>query len=117
MSDLEPLLTPQELAELWKFDESTIRRMFQDEPGVLKKSQPALLKNRKLSPRVSLRIPRFCGQTGLRQAVEIGSRFRRWWSGTLGHLEESQVGLLPGPSHRKGFESLPLRHQMSFLGP
>ena len=27
--------TPQELAELWKFDESTIRRMFIDEPGVL----------------------------------------------------------------------------------
>ena len=27
--------TPQELAELWKFDESTIRRMFVDEPGVL----------------------------------------------------------------------------------
>ena len=28
--------TPQDLAELWKFDESTIRRMFIDEPGVLK---------------------------------------------------------------------------------
>ena len=27
--------TPHELAELWKFDESTIRRMFIDEPGVL----------------------------------------------------------------------------------
>ncbi|MBV9504317.1 MAG: hypothetical protein JO323_04845 [Acidobacteriia bacterium] len=27
--------TPRELAELWKFDESTIRRMFMDEPGVL----------------------------------------------------------------------------------
>ena len=27
--------TPRELAELWKFDESTIRRMFIDEPGVL----------------------------------------------------------------------------------
>jgi hypothetical protein len=27
--------TPQELAELWKFDESTVRRMFIDEPGVL----------------------------------------------------------------------------------
>jgi hypothetical protein len=28
--------TPKQLAELWKFDESTIRRMFIDEPGVLK---------------------------------------------------------------------------------
>jgi hypothetical protein len=27
--------TPVELARLWKFDESTIRRMFIDEPGVL----------------------------------------------------------------------------------
>jgi hypothetical protein len=27
--------TPQELAALWKFDQSTIRRMFIDEPGVL----------------------------------------------------------------------------------
>jgi hypothetical protein len=57
MSDLEPLLTPRELAELWKFDESTIRRMFQDEPGVMKKSEPVLMKNRKRSPSVTLRIP------------------------------------------------------------
>ena len=28
--------TASELAELWKLDETTIRRMFQDEPGVLK---------------------------------------------------------------------------------
>lgn len=57
MEAIESLYTPQELAELWKFDESTIRRMFQDEPGVLKKTQPVLMKNRKRSPRVTLRIP------------------------------------------------------------
>ena len=28
--------TAAELAEIWRLDESTIRRMFQDEPGVLK---------------------------------------------------------------------------------
>lgn len=28
--------TPQDLAKLWILDESTIRRMFRDEPGVLK---------------------------------------------------------------------------------
>ena len=28
--------TPKELAEVWRLDESTIRRMFQDEPGVLR---------------------------------------------------------------------------------
>lgn len=27
--------TPHELADLWKLDESTIRRMFMDEPGIL----------------------------------------------------------------------------------
>jgi hypothetical protein len=32
----EPVYTPQELSTLWKFDQSTIRRMFIDEPGVLK---------------------------------------------------------------------------------
>ena len=32
---LEPLFTSGELAKMWKFDESTIRRMFVDEPGVL----------------------------------------------------------------------------------
>jgi len=31
----EKHFTPRELAELWKLDESTIRRMFIDEPGVL----------------------------------------------------------------------------------
>jgi hypothetical protein len=42
MADVQPirqpeeeLLTPQELAKLWKFDESTIRRWFMDEPGVV----------------------------------------------------------------------------------
>jgi len=34
-SAFEHHYTPHELAELWKFDESTIRRMFMDEPGVL----------------------------------------------------------------------------------
>ncbi|MFZ0271053.1 MAG: hypothetical protein WAL34_04305 [Acidobacteriaceae bacterium] len=33
--NLERLYTPQELARLFHFDESTIRRLFIDEPGVL----------------------------------------------------------------------------------
>lgn len=28
--------TPQELAEIWRLDETTIRRIFQDEPGVMR---------------------------------------------------------------------------------
>lgn len=30
------LFTPRELAELWKLSENSIRRLFQDEPGVFK---------------------------------------------------------------------------------
>lgn len=33
---LERHYAPQELAELWGLDASTVRRIFQDEPGVLK---------------------------------------------------------------------------------
>ena len=33
---LERHFTPKELAELWAVDESTIRRLFQDAPGVLR---------------------------------------------------------------------------------
>lgn len=29
-------LTPKEISELWQLDVSTVRRIFQDEPGVLK---------------------------------------------------------------------------------
>ncbi len=46
---------PGELAELWRLDASTIRRMFQDEPGVLKIGKS----NRRDGKRdyVTLRIP------------------------------------------------------------
>jgi hypothetical protein len=35
-SVLDRHLTPAELAEAWRLDETTIRRIFIDEPGVLK---------------------------------------------------------------------------------
>lgn len=46
---------PRELAELWKLDPTTIRRLFQDEPGVLKIGKT----NRRDGKRdyVTLRIP------------------------------------------------------------
>ncbi len=52
---LEQHFTPQQLAELWALDERTIRRIFQDEPGVLKYGKS----NRRDSKReyISLRIP------------------------------------------------------------
>jgi hypothetical protein len=46
--------TPKELAELWRLDESTVRRMFQDEPGVLKIGQAGRRNKRDY---VTLRIP------------------------------------------------------------
>ncbi len=35
-TSFERHFTPKQLAEVWLFHESTIRRMFLDEPGVLK---------------------------------------------------------------------------------
>ena len=47
--------TVAELAEIWKLDETTIRRIFQDEPGVLKIGKS----NRRDGKRdyITLRIP------------------------------------------------------------
>ena len=47
---------PSELAKLWRLDATTIRRMFQDEPGVLKIGKS----NRRDGKRdyVTLRIPK-----------------------------------------------------------
>lgn len=47
--------TAAELAEIWKLDETTIRRLFQDEPGVLKIGKS----NRRDGKRdyITLRIP------------------------------------------------------------
>lgn len=47
--------TAAELAEIWKLDETTIRRLFQDEPGVLRIGKS----NRRDGKRdyITLRIP------------------------------------------------------------
>jgi hypothetical protein len=47
--------TPQELAELWQLDESTIRRLFCDEPGVLVIGRQARRDGKR--DYVTLRIP------------------------------------------------------------
>lgn len=47
--------SPQELAEMWGFDPNTIRRMFADEPGVLKEGKRTRRDGKQ--PYVSLRIP------------------------------------------------------------
>jgi hypothetical protein len=53
-NEVEPHFTPKELAELWALDQSTIRRLFRDEPGVLR--IPHLGRNGKRDY-ISLRIP------------------------------------------------------------
>jgi len=45
-----------EVAELWGIGENTVRRMFEDTPGVLRISMPTLTKRRH-KPKVTLRIP------------------------------------------------------------
>ena len=47
--------TPKHLAELWLLDESTIRRLFHDEPGVLKYGNSYRRSGRR--EYVTLRIP------------------------------------------------------------
>lgn len=53
-SALEPHFSVQVLAEMWRLDESTIRRIFEDAPGVLR-----LANERRRGKRdyVTLRIP------------------------------------------------------------
>ncbi len=52
---LEHLLTPQELAQAWQLDVTSVRRLFLDEPGVLKIGR-AVARGGKRSY-VTLRIP------------------------------------------------------------
>jgi len=47
--------SPKQLAELWGFDPNTIRRMFVDEPGVLKEGKRIRRDGKRAY--VSLRIP------------------------------------------------------------
>ena len=49
------ILTPAEIAKANKFDPETVRRLFRDEPGVIKLGHPR--KGRK-KPYFTLRIPR-----------------------------------------------------------
>lgn len=52
---LERHYTPGELAEAWRLDETTIRRIFIDEPGVLKIGRPTARGGKRSY--LTLRIP------------------------------------------------------------
>jgi hypothetical protein len=51
---VEPHYTPKELGKLWHVADSTIRRLFADEPGVLIWGNEETRKRRKF---ISMRIP------------------------------------------------------------
>jgi len=60
-------LTPRELADIWRLVETTIRRIFQDQPGVLKIGKA----NRRDGKRdyVTLRIPESVAERVYRERV------------------------------------------------
>lgn len=67
---LEKHFTVDQVAEAWGVSPKTVRRIFQDMPGVLKLQGPSLLMKRRRSPRILLRIP----ESLLRRAHEDGTR-------------------------------------------
>ncbi|HEX4808498.1 MAG TPA: hypothetical protein VH325_06190 [Bryobacteraceae bacterium] len=67
LSALEPHFSVQVLAEMWRLDESTIRRIFEDAPGVLR-----LANDRRRSGKreyVTLRIPASVAQREYEQRI------------------------------------------------
>lgn len=58
MTATEQHYSAAEIAALWGVSEATVRRIFEDQPGVLKISMPRLTKSeRKQKPHVRLSIP------------------------------------------------------------
>ena len=54
----EQHFTVKQVAQLWNVSQATVRRLFEDDPGVLKISMPSLLNRpRKHKPHVRLSIP------------------------------------------------------------
>ncbi len=50
--------SPKEVAKIWRVSEATIRRLFEDQPGVLRISLPRIVgSERKHRPHVRLSIP------------------------------------------------------------
>ena len=67
MDPFERHYTPKDLAELWKLDESTVRRMFQEQPGVLKIGHSGRRNKRDY---VTLRIPASTAARFYRERME-----------------------------------------------
>jgi hypothetical protein len=67
---LERHFTPKEIAEIWRIDENTVRRIFQDEPGVLRLGN---LSKRGKRAYVTLRIPAAVLERVYRQRVKAAA--------------------------------------------
>lgn len=63
----------QQVAEMWGVSETTVRRLFEDQPGVVRISIPRMMRNRKQKPHVLLRIP-----------GSVLARLYKQWSGGFG---------------------------------
>lgn len=58
MTATEKHYSAAQVAEIWGVSEATVRRLFEDQPGVLRISMPRLMKSeRKHRPHVRLSIP------------------------------------------------------------
>lgn len=53
----EPHYTPKQVAEMWAVSDETVRKLFADEPDVLRISLPRVLRRAKARTKTSLRIP------------------------------------------------------------
>ena len=74
LSALEPHFSVQVLAEMWRLDESTIRRIFEDAPGILR-----LANERRRSGKreyVTLRIPASVAQREYQKRI-VATQTRR----------------------------------------
>jgi predicted transcriptional regulator len=74
---LEKHYTVAELARCWGFAESTVRKMFRNEPGVLVVAHPEKLRKR---PYTSIRIPQTVA-IRVYERLSKGKATRNRWSG------------------------------------
>ena len=79
---LEKHYSPTQVALMWGVSESTVRRLFEDQPGVLKISMPRLIKSkRKHRPHVRLSIPE-----------SVLARVHEQWTGTSEKTPQRRSG-------------------------
>ncbi len=74
LSALEPHFSVQVLAEMWRLDESTIRRIFEDAPGVLRLANERRRNGKR--EYVTLRIPASVAQREYQRRIVAAAQKR-----------------------------------------